>query len=347
MSNSSTSNSETRTRRLFWRDALTLVVLLLALEGLTRVPPIATYLSERLDTYENLLWHDLNMLRIREDIAQTSYDGWLIGSSYLQSAVDPHQVEDVIEASTGQEQVVQNMGIALLTDLGAMVDPYEQLYLPTAQPDYIALYTAVPNFSETVYAGYRTGVYESIFWYPDSLTDRITGALYTNSNLYRYLILARNAARVPIERTIVEPEPQGSFIASPPTLNCRANMGVYAFTFNSETMQAGIARLDAFVSIFEAQDIPIMLINLPKPDCTIRSQFADFADYDANYLNPLEAYADEKGLPFLALDYQFQETVPLEEQGNYFRDFTHSNSRGADLFSQWSGDAIIEWRFSD
>lgn len=348
MSNSSISDSKSGAprRRFRWvRDILWVLLVLLALEGIVRIPPVTTYLSERLDSYENLLRFNMGMLNLQETFEKSPpFDGWLVGSSPMMTGVDPRLVEQSLNQGIDPPQRIQNAGIALLTNLEGFVMPLERMYLPVSQPDYVVVYTLVHNFSEQVLTGYRAGTYEQIFWHPNSVDDHIARTLYNNVYLYRYLLLSRNAFTVPVEETLPRVDPKGAFFTYQQALDCSEDIGIFGFTFTPETMAQGLQRLDALLTFLQNQGYPVMVINLPMPDCTIRTQFADYVDYTEQYLTPLNNHISAQGINFVALDDAFFATIPTDEHAAYFDDFSHANIYGAELFSAWSGEAIRAWQ---
>lgn len=320
------------------RDVLILVGVLLALEIILRVGPVHAWLAQHLDPYENLLWYSPTTPAYQQQLlAQPEYDVWLLGSSYMMTALDPQQMQSTLPDGV----TAQNYGFSSMRNLDAMSKMVEWL-LTLDQPRYVVLGVNYRNFTPTAAESARAedSPYENVFIYTDSVDEVIAGFLFNNSFLYRYGILARNATFIPFEKTILPDIPSGGFTALDNTVeDCVTDYGVRDAVFD---MAPGLARMDALINTVRSHDIPIAVLNMAMPVCAL-SGFENFDDYSHQYLDTVAAHLASQNVPFHALDPQFYAEIPPEEQWRYFSDQSHANITGAALFSTWAGDFIAEW----
>jgi hypothetical protein len=344
MSLLSTSNSN-RTWRRISGDVLWVVAILLVLEVIVRLPPVQQYLENRLHTYENLFWHDPNMPRYAQDLsANPDYTFWLVGSSYMMTAINPSIVQDGMAAEP--PITMQNFGMTVMTNLSFMAEMMERWMLRLDEPQYMVLFVGEGNFSNPYLAQARDGIYERTFLFPDSISDYAGGFLYKHSQLYRYLLLARNVPVVTYEDTLREPRPNGGYTLYPDEAYACPDRVDSSPRVSSQLPPVGFNNLRRFIAMTKQYEIPLLIISLPLPECARQLRYVDFADYQEAYLLPVAALAEEAGIAFYELDTRFEENIPITEQHLYFRDATHANRRGAELLSQWTTDILNQW-FTD
>ena len=337
------SHSSTFSSKLTWRriaiDVLCVIGVLLVLEMIVRLPPVHDYLAARLDTYEHLFWHDPNMPRYTNDLRENpDYTFWFVGSSYMMTAINPAAIRPEIAPMTAQ-----NFGMTVMTNLAYMSEIMTRWMLQQGEPQTMVLFVAEPNFSNPYLQESRNGIFEQTFLFPDSISDNAGRWLYNQSQLYRYLLLARNAPLVPYEDTLREPRENGGFwqhIGEPYTCPTATPLSQQ---INPITYHVGHNNLETFITMTQQHNIPLMIISIPIPECTWRLRYMDFADYQNTYLQPVAALAEEHGIPFFELDTRFQAEVASNEQQNYFYDAHHANQEGAELFSVWTTGILNQW----
>jgi hypothetical protein len=341
MSRSFTSNSKHFSWRRIIIDVAAVFLILLALEAIVRIPPINQYLGEKLDTYENLLWYDGFPPRYINDLKQQpDYTLWFLGSSYMITSIEPLEVQEQVSLTLDRPITGQNFGLSNMTNLKVLADFYERVLLPVDQPEYIVLFTAEGNFSNPVLAHALTSTYEQAFVYPDSISDYAADWMYRNSQLYHYLILARNTSIVSYAQTLREPRERGGYTERNNIFGCQFDEFI---NYTEAKMVYGRENLLYFIEMTKRNNIPLLIINLPLPYCTIQTRYADFEAYKQLYLVPTQELVEAQDIPFYELDTRFNETIEVQEQQLYFHDDTHSNIAGSALFSQWAAEIIAGW----
>lgn len=323
------------------RDLLRLMFVLLMLELLCRIPPVRGLLADRLDRYENLLWYHYTLPTYQDQLINgPQYDLWLIGSSYMMTALDPQQIESELTS----EVTVQNYGYTAMRNFETMSQMIDWMFTFT-RPRYVVLGTNLRNFTGnfvTEDARTKNSPYESMVIFPDSVDDRVTHFFYQNSLLYRYILLARNATFIPPENADLKSLPKGGFFGERifPLDECEP------FPFNPSApplnMADGLARLDTLIDRIRSRGIPLLVVNVPLPACALTT-FENFESYEQDYLDPLNTHLTSLKVPFYALDNQFYTEIPLEEHGVYFDDLSHTNLEGAALLSQWTAEFVAQW----
>lgn len=344
MSHLSTSNSNHNTKRRIIIDILWLVLVLIALETFVRVPPVHDFLALRIDPYENLLYYDNAVPRYINDLKQNpDYTFWLAGSSYMMTGINPEWVQAQAE-DTGVSLTVQNFGLTQTTNLAVLATVFEYEFLTVDKPEVLVLYLSEFNLGGQTVAAALDGDYERVLLFPDSLDERIAGFLYKHSDLYRYLVLARNLPVISYEDALRTPRSTGGYTERTNTYNCpqRGSLQRVGDTFES-TLQINLTQLQVFIDLADSLDIPLIVLHLPLPNCTLENLYTNYDDYNNRYLQPVRNHVIEQGISFYALDTQFYSVIPLAEQHLYFSDATHPNEQGATLFSQWTAEILVDW----
>lgn len=343
MSRFSTSDSKIFTRKRLYREVGRFLLLLLCLELFCRWDPIRTYLSNTLDSYENLLWYDSALPSYKTQLeSQPGYTVWLVGSSYAMSGLSPQLVQNRLREQGLKDNTVQNYGMNRMVNLEVMSQVFDRWLLNFDQPSYIVVTTSQRNFTVAAYepSDVMFSPYESMYIFPQSLDDYFRGFLFKNSAFYHYGILARNALLIPPELTLRDSLPQGGYVERTQATDCNELEDKKRLV---NDMEGGLDRLDHFLDVIEAHHISVLVVNLPLPSCTITYQgFTNFDDYSVHYLQPLAKHLQDRNIPFSELDTRFQIEIPEDMQQYYFIDAAHANKNGASLFSQWTADFIFE-----
>jgi hypothetical protein len=218
--------------------------------------------------------------------------------------------------------------------------------LQLSEPQTMVLFVAEPNFSNPYLQESRNGVFEQTFLFPDSISDYAGQFMYNQSQLYRYLLLARNVPLVPYEDTLRAPRENGGFRLHTGTPYICPTAAPLSQPIPPINYQVGRNNLETFIKMTEQHHLPLIVISIPIPECVWRLRYADFEDYRTTYLQPVAQLVQEHGIPFFELDTRFQAEVAPDEQQNYFYDAHHANARGAELFSGWTAD-ILNQSFAD
>lgn len=344
MSPSSTSSSNP-VRRV-QRGGLILLAALLLIEAVLRLPPVDAWLDVNIAPYENLLWYDSFMPSYAADLRQSGpYEIWLIGSSYMMTGLDPALIYEDLAANGFGSLRVQNYGMNRMTNLTTMSQMLDAWLLNLSTPQYMVLGLSVRNFipvaGETTAA--ETSPYESIFIFPESLDDRIAGLLYQNSALYRGAVLARNATLLPLSSTLRSP--RGGYVNRRQTLDCAAQLRPELANDPDLRLDvpAGLARLDVLLSVLERRDIPVLVVGIPAPACTVDFFYGGYDAYMQTYVGAVEAHLGARGVAFSMLDARFNAFATPPEQTLFFEDAHHPNAQGADVFSAWTAEALVSW----
>jgi hypothetical protein len=339
--------------RRLWREIRNVFLVLLLIEIILRLGPISNVVSNNLDVYESLLWYDPTMPAYEAQLkANPDYTVWLLGSSYLMSALDPHLMQDHLRERGLKNITVQNYGMNRLVNLQVMSQVIDRWLFHLDQPKYIVLGISERNF--TVGGGtshiITNSPYENMFVLPpDSADDVISGFLYRNSALFRYSILMRNAAFVPRKVAIVANLERGGYVERYKPLDCtrreslmlNPNLGDDWFV---RDIEGGLSRLDHLLNVIQKRDIPLIVVGIPEPVCAMQFYgFEDYQDYTKRYLEPVKAHLQQRNIPFFILDTRFHEEIAPTDQTYYYIDGSHPNSYGAELFSDWTAKYVAEW----
>jgi hypothetical protein len=332
---------------------LRLIAFLLLFEVVVRVEPISSILSNKLDSYENLLWYS-DLMPVYKDELQNGphYNIWLAGSSYMMTGLQPKWVESELRKHKIERLTIQNYGMTDMRNLYNMADLYDRWMFRIDKPQYLVIGVSMINFfaSSKLEAAVTRSPIESTFIFPNSLDDYISGWFFRNSHLYRYTLLLRNATIIPKVETELSNKPLGGYIeGTTPFQDCNPNSWIPAnlpensytnlFRDNFKVFEP----IDYFIDTASKHNIPVAVVDIPIQFCNMRRYFITFDEYKEYYMNQLDNHLKQKGIPFLELSYRFYSDVPQDEQFQYYMDYHHPNNAGAQLFSQWTGDFISDW----
>jgi hypothetical protein len=348
MSPSSISNSSGSTWRRLRREIGHVLLILIVLELICRLAPIHSLLSRTLDSYENLLYYDPFMPSYQVQLdTHPEYTVWLVGSSYMMTGLNPQLVQDSLKEQGLTDITTQNYGLNRMLNLDVMSEVFDRWMLQMDRPRYMVIGTSHRNFVTAASnpPPILSSPYENMYIFPRSVDDFVTGFLYKYSLFYHYVVLARNALHIPRDQTIRPARPEGGYVERTTTYNCNLNRDeVDAAQRPVSDMEGGLDRLDRFIDVIRSHTIPVLVVNVPMPLCTIYYEgYKDYHDYDAHYLKPLAQHLADENIAFRDLDTQFQAQIPPETQPEYFADSAHPNTKGAALFSQWTGEILAEW----
>lgn len=338
-----TSSSKPSGWGRIWRDLLRLLLLIIIAELVLRLGPIHEFLAEHLDPYENLLWYDRRMPSYQAELElNPDHTIWMLGSSPMMTALHPTIIQKNLRRAGRENATVQNYGFTIMTNLGTMAQVVDRWLLEMDQPKYIALGIAQINFSAN--SGKRNRIedspLENIMIYPDSVDDYIARFLYTNSILYHYAILARNATMIPVEETARPILATGGYSKRSGTINCsRYNGFVRAGRIATVDLEGGLERLDRLIDAIQARDIPLLVVNIPIARCLLDDRFRSVDYYRSAYLDPVADHLRSRGIPFFDIDTVFYE-LPAKDQNGFFDNGTHPNADGARFMSNLLSDYL-------
>jgi|GEM_PF-5404324 len=344
MTLSSASSPDTASRRLR-RGALALVLSLLVLELAVRFPPLNAALSSALDPYERLLWYYPAMPAYQAQLRSSHYDLWLVGSSYLATALEPQQVQARLEAG-GLSVSVQNYGFSLMQNLADMSLVMARWMLTLDKPRYalIGLHWGNFGWNGARPARARSSPMERATIFRDTLEDSLGGLMYASSALFRYAALARNAFIVPREKTDLQDMPLGGYVANKETYQCDETLWTQENRVTPEDMTGHLARLDALIDVLQKNGVRVAVVSIPYQYCALRRSYSDTESYIALYLEPVAAHLAARGIPYAEFDRRFYAAFPSgEEQASYYNDPSHPNEKGAVILSAWAGEFAAEW----
>jgi hypothetical protein len=264
----------------------------------------------------------------------------------MMTALQPEWVAETAAAAGIEGLSFQNYGLNTMQNLDDMAVIYDRWLFQMGKPKYMVLGLSVLNFTTRgrMASMARSSPMEQATIFQDSVDDYAAGWLYRNSALYRYALLSRNATLIPRDQAVLKPMPLGGFVeALEPFSGCDQTVWVPEDTPPGLTMINNFSTLDHFLSVIQAQGIPVAVVNIPVQYCSFRNTFPDYEDYANSYLKLLGNHLGAMGIPFRDLDSQFQVEVAEDQQHLYFRDYNHPNIEGARLFSQWTGEFVAEW----
>ena len=329
------------------REIARVIVIFLLLEIIARIPLVKSFLANKLDPYENLLWYSENMPVYKHQLLNgPHYDVWMGGSSYMMTGLQPLWVQSEANAQGIAELTFQNYGLNAMQNLNDMADIYDKWMFQMDQPQYMVLGISISNFTQSAKLGSRarSSPMERTYIFPTSIDDYIGGWLFNNSVLYRYALLLRNATFIPQGAALLQPMPLGGFVEGIDSFTgCDSKAWVPTTTPPGLTVFNDFSSLDHFINVIRARNIPIAVVNIPRQYCGLRLSFSNYDDYASSYLMNVSKHLKDLDVPFLDLDTQFYAQIKENEQYQYFRDISHPNTEGARLFSQWTGDFVAKW----
>lgn len=347
MSHSSTSVFKGITTRHLLRDVLRVLLVLVALELVVRFEPINSWLRGRLDPYANLLWYSDYMPSYQDQLTNgPHHDFWLVGSSYIMTSLNPASIQKTVQDQGFQGMTFQNFGLSGMRNLADMAEVYDRWMFQQDKPRYILMAISINNFAGGSYAPSvaRNSPMENAVVFPDSLDDYIAGFLFNNSKLFRYTLLARNATFVPFENARLIQRPLGGYIEDPlEFVSCQSTSWVEEDNPKFQYSVSQFERMDTFIKVIQARQIPLIVVNIPFNYCGLRQFFASYENYENAYLKPMAEHLQQLGIPFYPLDTDFYATVPEDVQYQYYEDTAHPNQKGSILMSQWTADFIVSW----
>ncbi len=323
---------------------LWVALLLLAAEGLLRLPPVNAWLQTNIAPYEHLLWYDAFPPGYALALADTDYAIWLIGSSYMMTGLDPALIDAELGRQGYASLNVQNFGLNRMVNLTSMSLMLDRWLLEIEQPQVVVLGLSARNFIRFArdITVAENSPYESLHIFADSPGDYLGRLLVDHSALFHYGVLARNALLPP---ALPPPTARGGYVLRPQAMHCDERFFAEPFTAEQLWLDVpgGLARLGDLLAVFERRGIPVLVVNMPLPQCTLDRLYGGSAQYDRAYLTPAAEYLHNRQTAFVALDAQFAAAVPADEQGQYFYDSHHPNRQGALLFSAWTSSALADW----
>lgn len=324
-----------------------LLVILVLLEIIVRLEPANSFLERALKPYENLLWYTENMPIFRDQLLNgPHYDFWFAGSSYVATSLRPDWVQQDVRASGIPDLTFQNYALTGMRNLTDLAELYDRWMFQMDQPQYLVLGVSFANFTTATaqFSVARSSPMESVFIYPDSVDDYVVGSLYSQSALFRYTLLLRNATFIPPEKTFLKSKPLGGYVDDPLEFkNCDPQQWVVSDQPQQPYSTDAFERMDDFIEVVQEWDIPLVVVNIPLTFCGMRRFFISYEEYRSSYVDVVAAHVREKGIPFFELDTQFYNTVPEDKQWRYYEDSTHPNHRGAALMSRWVAEFIVSW----
>jgi hypothetical protein len=347
MFRSSTSNSENVGWRRVGREVLRVGLVLLALEMIVRIGPIHALLAERLGPYENLLWYDARMPRYKNQLsADPNYTVWMLGSSPMMTAWKPSLIQSEVREAGHEDFTVQNYGLTTLLNLGVMAQAVDRWMLEMDQPQYVVLGISQLNFS--IGASWRARIenspLESVLIYPDNIDDYANGFLYETSVLFHYLILARNAMNIPIQRMQRLPGEQGGYSERKGVLiSVETDLPVSQRGVIQEHLQTNLMWLDQMIDMLQAHHLPVLVVSLPISDCQMQEQYGSMEAYQQRYLEPVSDHLRQRGISLVEMDTWFYERIAPGERDAYFDDGTHMNRDGAAMMSEQLSQILGDW----
>jgi hypothetical protein len=263
----------------------------------------------------------------------------------MMTSLQPEWVRDEVHAQGVDGLTFQNYGLNTMQNLWDMAVVYDRWMLPMDQPEYMVIGLSLLNFTRggRQPSRARSSPMERTYIFPGSIDEYAAGWLYQNSALYHYALLVRNATFIPRENALLKAMPLGGFFESAATYDCDPSEWMPEDSPSSASLYGDFSALDAFIGVFRARNILVMVVNIPLQYCSMRVGFPNYADYVASYLKPVGDYLAAMDVPFFDLDTQFRAQVRDEEQHRYFRDNNHPNIEGAKLFSRWTGEYIARW----
>lgn len=341
-----TSFSPQPTTHRLRRGVLALVMCLLLLEIGVRLPPVHAALSAALDPYESLLWYYGSMPAYQAQLRDGShYDLWLLGSSYLATAINPSLMQDQL-ATEGVPLTVQNYGFSLMQNLSDMALVVERWMFTLDKPRYALIGVGWGNYGSNGLrpTKARTSPMERATIFRDTLHDIVGGWVYAHSDLFRYATLARYGLTVPVEQTEIQPMPVGGFVANKDTYQCDEALWVNTNRVMPYDMPGHLQRLDALIDTLQRNNVPVAVVSIPVPFCSYRRVYTDTDSYINLYLEPMKTHLAERGIPYAEFDRRFFAAFPdPADQEIYYNDPSHPNEKGAAIFSEWAGEFVAEW----
>ena len=343
-----TSSSPQSTTHRLRRGVLALLLCLLLLEISVRLPPVHAALSTALDPYESLLWYDNSMLAYQNLLRDgQQHDLWMLGSSYMMTALDPRIVQAQL-AATGNLTTVQNYGYTVMQNLSDMAVVVERWMFSFYKPRYALIGLHWGNFSadgrRTARA--RTSPMERSLIFQDTLNDRLGGVIYRNSALFRFATLARNALTIAPERTVIPTLTEGGYTAAvtDKVFGCDPTSYTDVNKVTQEQFDSHLVRLDTLIDALQRNGVTVGVVSIPNSYCSYRRFYATPEDYVQLYLDPLAAHLQARGISYAELDRRFFSAYPDgEEQASFYYNASHAKLKGAELFSAWTGEFVASW----
>ena len=316
------------------------VGLLVTAELLLRLPPVV----ERLPAPEPTLWHaeliETKVNYFEAFAAERGVDVLFIGNSAMQSALDPA----VFDAVRGIESTAVpgsfNAAIEGIPPYGANL--FLEIFLRHSQPDTI-IYGLTPQDLNSN-SPWAADITDRVRHSPMALAEARRGLkgktlafLLDHSALFRYrLVLYRllladptigekpyvyfdERGYHPLNRNLAEvpPEQRGQFYNR-------------AGVLNYSTSGVQLDALRQLIERVQAEEIPLILVNMPLANDYYGNFDAPQADYNL-YWHTLTAVAHEYNLPLIDLEGGGSITYFNDE---HFADFNHLNRSGAERLSR-------------
>jgi hypothetical protein len=328
-----------------------MILLLFALagEGITRTDTFQAKFAR--PTWGSRHIHlELQLDRLNHIVNQDGpVDCIFLGNSMVINGIDPITFANAYRNETGHDMRCFNFGVDGLSPVGASA--LAEILIEDYQPDLLVFGTDARDYAVGPEDGYARLVFETP-WIQYRLGKiSITGWLFDMSSLLRYRRPLRMLLRFDLQRALWErdnptqsnkygysEDPRISeFVNEPPDPDSELTHVQYYFNTlsNYKILPEHLNALEDIARLADTTDTKVLILEMPIPS-TYLYFFGDGVNDYQNFLDSVGNIAREYDLSFWTTTNE--NLIP-----NYgWADYSHLNTEGAKIFSEWLGEQVGE-----
>jgi hypothetical protein len=276
----------------------------------------------------------LSMLDALEE-QKGQIDCIFLGSSQLDTGVDPEVFSRQFEENVGFEPVCFNFSLATLTASPAGV--FAEILIRRYQPVLLIYGTSARDYSTNFGEWSRDLLQDP--WVRYSLGEfDIRGWLIENSYAFRIPVFLKQQLS-PDYRTFLQ-ELSANLTEFGAAQVYSTNLSITKENFIPEYVRSSqdMEGLETLLAL-NGDATQVIVIEVPVHDTFLPHYLeADEEKYTTEFLIPISELVQLRGVPFWASGDQMQELIPDEG----WNDTRHLNVQGAKIFSAWLADRLAE-----
>lgn len=271
---------------------------------------------------------DIKIQTLDRIVREKPVDCIFLGSSQLDTAINPAVFSDEYNNVTGQTLNCYNFSLGTLT--AGPAGKIAAILVYRYHPKVLVVGISARDFSRDFGELARPLMVDP--WVREKLADPNPGGWLTDNSLfYRYLGQVRNQLNPDYmqfrTRLLRELAPDGFLQYGGNDLTIDTQEFIPKFKLNAEDLSG----LDEVMAMKD-QGVKVILLEVPVyPDFLPHYVEGDSVKYFTEFRDPVQKRVDVYGVPFV----YSQEDIGTFISGSRWNDVKHLNTKGAEIFSRW------------
>ena len=278
---------------------------------------------------------DIKIQELDRIARENPVDCIFLGSSQLDTAINPAVFSEEYAASTGERLNCYNFSLGTLT--AGPAGKIATMLVYRYHPKLLVAGISARDFSRDFGELARPLMADP--WVRQKLADPNPGGWLTeNSQFYRFLGQARVLVNPDYQefraRMLPELAPDGFLRYTGNDLTIDTAEFIPKYKLNAEDLSG----LDEVMAMKD-QGVKVILLEVPVyPDFLPHYVEGDAIKYFSEFRNPIQQRVDVYGVPFV----YSQEEIGTYISTSRWNDVKHLNTRGAEIFSRWFAKKLVE-----